>query len=268
MPDKTERLNILFIGDIVGRPGRNALIDELPRLREKYSPDLCIGNAENAAGGFGLTPKVADDLFNLGIDVLTSGNHIFDKKEIIPRISEDPRILRPSNYPSETPGKGSLLFRTTQGDAVGILNLMGRVFIDSIDCPFKAADNEIAELSRTTKVIFVDMHAEVTSEKTAMGWYLDGKVSAVVGSHTHVQTADECVLPKGTAYLTDAGMTGPVHSVIGIKTEIAISRFLTRLPRRFETAAGPAQVCGALVTVNKRSGKSENLERIQIRPRE
>lgn len=266
MPGKTPQINILFIGDIVGKPGRNALARVLGRLREEHSVDLCIGNAENAAGGFGLTPEVADDLFSLGVDVLTSGNHIFDKKEIIDRLARDGRILRPANYPRETPGVGSALVHTAGGEPVGVLNLMGRVFIDSIDCPFKTADEEIEKLGKTTKVIFVDMHAEVTSEKSAMGWYLDGRVSAVVGSHTHVQTADDRILPKGTAYLTDAGMTGPSDSVIGIKTENAISRFLTRLPKRLETANGISRVCGALVAVNRETGMAEKIVRIQTVP--
>lgn len=262
MPGKP--LNVLFIGDIVGKPGRNALHILLSRLREENSVDLCIGNAENAAGGFGLTPEVAEDLFGLGIDVLTSGNHIFDKKEIIDKLATDSRILRPANFPSETPGKGSALVNTANGDPVGVLNLMGRVFVDTIDCPFKAADSEIEKLKSRTNIVIVDMHAEVTSEKVAMGWYLDGRVSAVVGTHTHIQTADERILPKGTAYLTDAGMTGPSDSVIGVKTEIAISRFLTRLPRRLETAGGPSQLNGVLFVINRETGKAEGVRRLQI----
>ncbi|KMP10789.1 metallophosphoesterase [Candidatus Nitromaritima sp. SCGC AAA799-C22] len=258
-------LNILFIGDIVGKPGRNALSRTLSGLVEEHSIHLCVGNAENAAGGFGLTPQVASDLFDLGIHVLTSGNHIFDKREIIDHLAANSRILRPANYPAETPGKGSCLFETKDGIAVGVLNLMGRVFMDSIDCPFKRADEEIERLREKTNLIFVDMHAEVTSEKVAMGRYLDGRVSAVVGSHTHVQTADEEVLPNGTAYLTDAGMTGPSDSVIGIKTDGAISRFRTRLPKRLETAAGLAQINGAVVGIDRQTGKAKGIRRIQIR---
>jgi len=235
-------------------------------LIEEHSVQLCVGNAENAAGGFGLTPETANDLFKLGIHVLTSGNHIFDKREIIKHLDIDSRILRPANYPAETPGTGSYLFQTNSGVAIGVLNLLGRVFIDSIDCPFKRADEEIERLREKTNVIFVDMHAEVTSEKVAMGRYLDGRVSAVVGSHTHIQTADEEILPSGTAYLTDAGMTGPTDSVIGVKTEMAISRFRTRLPKRFETATGEAQFNGAIVAVDQESGKAESIRRIQIRP--
>ncbi|MFQ5674063.1 MAG: TIGR00282 family metallophosphoesterase [Nitrospinales bacterium] len=258
-------MNILFVGDIVGKPGRRALAGALASLREQHDVDLCIGNAENAAGGFGLTPDVAEDLFDLGIDVLTSGNHIFDKREILPYLSREVRVLRPANYPPESPGMGSYLANTGKGTWVGVLNLMGRVFIDTIDCPFKKADEEIKKLKQKTNIIFVDFHAEVTSEKTAIGWYLDGKVSAVVGSHTHVQTADEKILPRGTAYLTDVGMTGPMNSVIGIKTETAISRFITRLPKRFETASGEAQLNAALVKVDPRSGKANHIERIQVK---
>lgn len=259
-------MNILFIGDVVGKPGRTALQQALPGLREQYSIDLIIANVENAAGGFGLTPQVSEEFFQMGIDVLTSGNHIFDKKEIIEHLGKNERILRPANYPQATPGRGAYLALTRGGDYVGVLNLMGRVFIDTIDCPFKKADEEIEKLRKKAKIIFVDMHAEVTSEKTAMGHYLDGRVSAVVGSHTHVQTADECILPKGTAYLTDAGMTGPVDSVIGITKEIAISRFLTRLPKRMETSNNPGQVRGALVSIDSRSGRATAIQRIQIPP--
>ena len=195
-------MNILFIGDIVGKPGRRALSETLSNLRGKYLIDLCIGNGENAAGGFGLTPEISQTLFDLGIDIITSGNHIFDKQEIIPHLSRETRILRPANYPVESPGKGWALAKTSSGETVGVLNLIGRVFMDAVDCPFKKADQEILRLKPKTNVIFVDMHAEVTSEKNAMGWYLDGRVSAVLGSHTHEQTADDRILPGGTAYLT------------------------------------------------------------------
>lgn len=259
-------MNILFIGDVVGKSGRKALKEALPGLREQHSIDLSIANVENAAGGFGLTPQVSEEFFQMGIDVLTSGNHIFDKKEIIEHLGKNERILRPANYPDSTPGRGAYLALTRGGDYVGVLNLMGRVFIDTIDCPFKKADEEIAKLQEQTPVIFVDMHAEVTSEKVAMGRYLDGRASAVVGTHTHIQTADDCILAAGTAYLTDAGMTGPVDSVIGVKTETAISRFLKRLPRRLETATGASQVSGAVVSIDPQSGKAMEIERIQTPP--
>ena len=258
-------LNVLFIGDIVGKPGRSALGRTLPGLIEEHSIHVCIGNAENAAGGFGLTRQVADDLFGLGFHALTSGNHIFDKREIIDHLATEPRILRPANFPAETPGVGQYLHELEDGTSVGILNLMGRVFIDSIDCPFKRADEEVERLREKTNIIFVDMHAEVTSEKMALGRYLDGQVSAVVGTHTHVQTADEVILPNGTAYLTDASMTGPTDSVIGVKTEASISRFRTCLPKRFETADGEGQVNGAVIAINKETGKAESIKRIQIR---
>ncbi len=257
-------MNILFIGDIVGKPGRRALSETLSNLRNQYAIDLCVGNGENAAGGFGLTPEISQNLFDLGIDIITSGNHIFDKQEIIPHLTRETRILRPANYPVESPGKGWTFAKTLSGETVAILNLIGRVYMDTVDCPFKKADQEIPRLKEKTNIIFVDMHAEVTSEKNAMGWYLDGRVSAVLGSHTHVQTADERILPGGTAYLTDAGMTGPRNSVIGIKKETAISRFITRLPRRFETASGESQVSGAIVDIDGNLGKARSIERIQI----
>jgi len=259
-------VNILFIGDIVGKPGRMALARVLPDLKQEHSISFSIGNAENAAGGFGLTPDVADDLLGLGFDVLTSGNHIFDKREIIDYLDRKDRVLRPANYPAATPGKGACLTQLGNGVQVGVLNLMGRVFLDQIDCPFKKADEEVKKLREQTRIIFVDMHAEVTSEKVAMGRYLDGKVSAVVGSHTHVQTADDRILARGTAYLTDAGMTGPADSVIGIRTETVISRFLTRLPRRMETATGDGQVNGAVVSVDPETGHALKITRIQIAP--
>ena len=257
-------MNILFIGDIVGKPGRKALGQSLKKIRGQYHIDFCVGNGENAAGGFGLTPETANELFDFGIDVITSGNHIFDKQEILQYLSKEHRILRPANYPAENPGKGWILVKVANGEYVAVLNLIGRVHMDAVDCPFKKADIEIPRLRQKTGVIVVDMHAEVTSEKNAMGWYLDGRVSAVLGSHTHVQTADERVLPGGTAYLTDAGMTGPRNSVIGIKKEMAILRFITRLPRRFETASGESQVCAAVVDIDSASGKARSIERIQI----
>lgn len=263
LPDRGLMFNILFIGDVVGRPGREALKQFLPALVDEYSVKFCIANAENAAGGFGLTREVADDLFGLGIHVLTSGNHIFDKREIIAHFDREPRILRPANYPEKTPGRGAFISEMEDGVQVAVLNLMGRVFIDNIDCPFKKADEEISKIAETTRLIFVDMHAEVTSEKVAMGRYLDGRVSAVVGTHTHVQTADECVLPQGTAYLTDAGMTGPSDSVIGVKTEVAISRFLSRLPKRLETATGKGQLRAVVVSVDPETGRAKKIQRIQ-----
>jgi metallophosphoesterase (TIGR00282 family) len=257
-------MNILYIGDIVGKPGKHALDVSLQKLRDQYDVNLCIGNGENASGGFGITPEVADELFDIGIDVITSGNHIFDKKEIFPLLDRDSKVIRPANYPSEAPGKGSCLVKANTGETVAVVNLIGRVFMDPADCPFKKADSELSKLKQNTPIIFVDMHAEVTSEKTAMGWYLDGRATAVIGSHTHVQTADERILPKGTAYLSDAGMTGPKNSVIGVKTETAISKFISKLPRRFETATGESQLRGVIINVDTQSGKAKGIERIQV----
>lgn len=257
-------MNILYIGDIVGKPGKLALETSLQKLRDQYDINLCIGNGENASGGFGITPEIADELFGLGIDVITSGNHIYDKKEIIPTLDRSSNILRPANYPTEAPGKGSCFIKANNGQMVGVLNLIGRVFMDTADCPFKKADTEVSKLKAKTPIIFVDMHAEVTSEKSAMGWYLDGRATAVIGSHTHVQTADERILPNGTAYLSDAGMTGPKNSVIGIKTENAISKFISKFPRRFETATGETQLRAAVVNLDPQSGKAKGIERIQL----
>jgi hypothetical protein len=230
MPDK---LGFLFIGDIVGHPGRRALRRFLPRLREKYSPDFIVANGENAAGGVGITEEVGTELLGL-VDVLTSGNHVWDKKEALSYLGREPRLLRPANYPPVNPGQGSYILKSPRGWKAGILNLQGRVFMEALDCPFRVADAEVAKLRESTPVIVVDFHAEATSEKQALGWYLDGKVSAVIGTHTHVPTADEHILPKGTAYITDVGMAGGGCSVIGIRPEQAVARFLTARPQRFE----------------------------------
>jgi len=208
---------------------------------------------------------VAEELFNAGVDVITSGNHIWDKKEIYDYIIETPRLLRPANYPDGAPGAGSFVFSSAGGTKVGVLNLSGRVFMEAIDCPFRAADKAVARLSEETPVIFVDMHAETTSEKVAMGWYLDGRVSAVIGTHTHIQTSDERVLPEGTACITDAGMTGPTNSVIGVRKELVLERFLTGMPVRFEVASRGIELQGVLVAVDPASGKAESIERIKAR---
>jgi metallophosphoesterase (TIGR00282 family) len=226
-------LNILFIADVVGRPGRWAVSQLLPDLKRTHQIDFTIANVENAAGGFGLTKEIAKKIHTYGVDCLTSGNHIWDRKDIYPYLEEDFRILRPANYPPGVPGRGSAVFDAQDGSRVGVLNLQGRIYIKEIDCPFRVAEREIERLREETSILIVDMHAEATSEKIALGWYLDGKVSAVLGSHTHVQTADEAVLPRGTAYITDAGMTGSHDSVIGFNKEDALSRFLLQIPRRF-----------------------------------
>lgn len=257
-------MNILFIADIVGKPGRRAVAGLIPSLIDQYQLQLCIANGENAAGGFGLTEQVVRELCKSGVDVITSGNHLWDRKEILSLLDQDPCLLRPANYPPQVPGCGSAVFRTPGGVPVGVLNLQGRVFIQETDCPFRVADRELETMRELTKVVVVDMHAEATSEKVAMGWYLDGRVSAVIGTHTHVQTADECILPGGTAYITDVGMTGPHDSVIGVKKEAVLERFLTQLPTRFETATGDVRFCGAVIEVDENTGRSKAIHRLKI----
>jgi len=261
-------MKILFIGDIVGKPGRRAVKELLPGLIGSRDIDLVIANCENAAAGFGVTRDIVEELFEAHIDVLTSGNHIWDKKEVLDFIDDYETLLRPANYPSVVPGAGSVLMPTPAGDYIGILNLAGRIFMHPIDCPFVTARNEVARLKTRTNVIIVDIHAEATSEKKALGWYLDGEVSAVLGTHTHVQTADNEVLPKGTAYISDAGMTGPFDSVIGIKKEMIIERFLNSMPNRFDVAKGDIRLQGVLMDIDAQSGKANAIERISVRLRE
>jgi metallophosphoesterase (TIGR00282 family) len=258
-------LKVLLIGDIVGDPGRRVIAHRLAEIKAAHGIDLVIGNAENAAGGFGITPKIAEELFTMGIDVLTTGNHAWDKREAVDYIAKERRILRPANYPETVPGLGRYVVDMGPVGKIGVLQLMGRVFMPMTDCPFQAARRELEWLHAVTRIIIVDMHAEATSEKRAMGWFLDGQVSAVLGTHTHVQTADEEILPQGTAYLTDVGMTGPMASVIGITPTSAIEKFLTQMPKRFETASGPAILQGAIVTVDQRSGRAVAIERLQIK---
>ncbi|MBM3770149.1 MAG: TIGR00282 family metallophosphoesterase [Acidimicrobiia bacterium] len=255
-------MRLLFIGDIVGRPGRELVRRGLAYLVEQYQIDLVIANAENAAAGFGITREIGDQLLECGIDVMTSGNHIWDKKEAVDYIGAEPRLLRPANYPSGVPGNGSYLARTRDGRAVGVINVMGRVFMPAIDDPFTVVLREIEALRQRARVIFVDFHAEATSEKIAMGWHLDGKVTAVIGTHTHVQTADERILPKGTAYLTDVGMTGPHDSVIGVEIEAALGRFLNAMPVRLETATGNPRLHAAVVEAADDTGKATDIERV------
>ena len=255
-------LTILGIGDIFGEPGRRALAHFLPRLRAEYEVDLVVANVENAAAGFGVTPALARGFLDGGVDVLTSGNHVWDKKEIVEYIVKENLLLRPANYPRGTPGVGSVVVKAG-AHRVGVLNLQGRVFMTPIDCPFLTADAEVERLRADTPIILVDMHAEATSEKQAMGWYLDGRVSAVVGTHSHVQTADERLLPGGTAYLTDLGITGPFDSVIGVDKALAIQRFLTGMPNRFEPARGRVRVQGAVIRIDAESGRAVAIERVQ-----
>ncbi len=255
-------MNILCIGDVYGEPGRRALAHWLPRLRAELEVDLVIANVENAAGGFGVTPALARGFLAAGVDVMTSGNHVWDRKDVVEYIAKENLLLRPANYPRGAPGVGSVVVKAGAA-RVGVLNLQGRTFMVPIDCPFARADEEVGRLRAETPVVIVDMHAEATSEKQAMGWYLDGRVSAVVGTHSHVQTADERILPGGTAYLTDLGITGPFDSVIGVRPELAIQRFLTGLPNRFEPARGRSRVQGALIRVDPQSGRAVAIERVQ-----
>jgi 2',3'-cyclic-nucleotide 2'-phosphodiesterase len=257
-------VKLLFIGDVIGKPGRQALSNELHRLVDRYMVDLVIANGENAAGGFGITEETARDLYRCGIHLLTSGNHIWDKKDALDFIKREEMLLRPANYPEGTPGRGSTVITTAGGIKVAVLNLEGRVFMNNLDCPFRVADREIELLKRETPIIFVDFHAEATSEKAALGWYLDGRASAVVGTHTHVQTADERILTGGTAYITDVGMTGSYDSVIGVRKEEAIGRFLTQLPAKFEVAKKDIRLNAVVIEVDEQSGKALGIERIAV----
>lgn len=257
MPDK---IKILFVGDVIGRPGRRALKRILPDVKRKYAPHFLVANAENAAGGVGITRKTCGELLEK-IDVLTSGNHVWDKKDVFSFMDEEPRLLRPANYPPQNPGRGAGVYVADSGVKVGVLNLQGRVFMDAVDCPFRKAEEELESLRAQTPVVLVDFHAEATSEKMAMGWYLDGKVSAVLGTHTHVSTADERILPQGTAYLTDVGMVGGYDSVIGIKKEPAIQRFLTALPQRFIPDKGKMMFASVFLEVDSRTGKALSIQR-------
>ncbi len=257
MPDK---FSFLFLGDIIGRTGRRALEKFLPILVKKYSPSLIIANGENAAGGSGITEDIGKELF-LNVDVLTSGNHIWDKKEALPYLERESRLIRPANYPSVNPGRHSYVFQHSGGTKAAILNLQGRVFMEPLECPFRRADEEIAILEKETPIIIVDLHAEATSEKQAMGWYLDGRVSAVIGTHTHVLTSDERILPQGTAYITDVGMVGGYNSVIGIAREQALQRFLTSRPQRFEPSKDGLFLSGIHVDIDPQTGKAISIQR-------
>ncbi len=257
-------LRVLLIGDVVGRPGRSALRAHLQPLLKRERVDFVIANAENAAGGFGITEKAGQELFGFGIHVLTSGNHIWDKKEAVPYIEKEDRLLRPSNYPLGVPGNGSIVYPLANGVSVAVLNLSGRVFMPDMDCPFRKADEFLRQVSGRTKIIIVDFHAEATSEKEAMGHYLDGRASAVIGTHTHVQTADEAVLKGGTAYISDVGMTGPTDSIIGVRKEQVIERFLHQVPTRFEVAKGPTVISAVMVEIDVDSGRASSIKRYQV----
>ena len=257
-------MNILFIGDIVGRPGRDLVRLGLEALVDAYAVDFVVANAENAAAGFGITREIGDDLLGYGVDVMTSGNHIWDKKEAIDYIGAEARLLRPVNYPAGVPGRGSYVGRTADGRAVGVVNAMGRVFMLHIDDPFAVARREVEALRERTRIVFVDFHAEATSEKIAMGWHLDGLATAVVGTHTHVQTADEQILPEGTAYLTDVGMTGPHDGIIGVERDAALGRFLTGMPARFETAGGNPRLHAVVVAADDETGRATSIRRLSL----
>ncbi len=252
-------MRILMIGDVIGKPGREAIQSLVPGLRRELKIDLVVANGENSAGGFGLTPETAEEILDGAVDIITSGNHIWKQKEIIPYISEEWPLIRPANYPPGTPGKGHMRVGNTL-----VVNLMGRVFMNTLDCPFRAADQLLAEVNGTNpaKVVVVDFHAEATSEKQAMAWYLDGRVSAVVGTHTHVPTADARILPKGTAFVTDLGMTGPYNSIIGSEVGAVLNGFLTQMPRRLTVPNGPVMMNSVLVEVDDESGAATGIQRI------
>ena len=256
-------MKILFIGDIFGAPGRRIVADHVEDIVKSNQIDLAIANAENAAGGFGITPAIAEDLFALGLDVLTSGNHVWDKRELYDYLNRQPRLLRPANYP-EAPGHGLVTVKARNGVECAVINLQGRTYMPSTDCPFRKADSLLSQLDPAVKVKFVDFHAEVTSEKMAMGWYLDGRVSAVVGTHTHVPTADTRILPGGTGYQTDCGMTGPYRSVIGVDTETILQRFLSGLPVRMEAAKHGVELHSVIVDVDEETGKARAVRRHTI----
>jgi metallophosphoesterase (TIGR00282 family) len=257
-------MKILFIGDIVGKPGRRAIRELLPEIIIQHKIDFVIANCENAAAGFGVTRDVVEELYSYHINVLTSGNHIWDKKEISEFVEDYEALLRPANYPAGSPGWGSVIRPDSSGRSCGVINLMGRVFMKPIDCPFRAAEREIDKMKKYTAIIIVDMHAEATSEKEAIGWFLDGRVSAVLGTHTHVQTADESILPGGTAYITDVGMTGPFNSIIGIRKDAVMERFLTQIPNKFDVAKDDVRLQGVLVDIDGKSGKAIGIDRLTV----
>ena len=257
-------MRILFIGDIFGKPGRDIARRAIPALVEQQSLDLVIANVENSAAGFGVTGDIADTILGYGVDVMTTGNHVWDKKEVLEYIPRQPKLLRPANYPSSVPGRGSYVTRTRTGEPVGIINIMGRVFMTPIDDPFAVVLREVDAMHAKARVVIVDFHAEATSEKVAMGWHLDGRVTGVFGTHTHVQTADERILAKGTAYITDVGMTGPHDSIIGVTVEAALGRFLNAMPARFESATGPGRLNAVIVTADPATGKAVSIERLNL----
>lgn len=258
-------MKVLFIGDIVGKVGRLTTKALVPTIVDRYKIDLVIANGENAAGGFGITDKIVSEILSYGVHIITTGNHVWDKKEFIAQISKEDRLLRPLNYPPGVPGYGSIIYSLPNGIKAAVINISGRVFMSNIDCPFRTGKEEVEKLSTKTKVIIIDFHAETTSEKIAFGYFMEGKVSAVIGTHTHVQTADEKILSGGTAYITDVGMTGPYHSVIGIEKELVLERFLTNIPVRFETARGEGIFSAAVIEIDEKTGKASAIQRLLLK---
>lgn len=258
------KINVLVIGDIVGKPGRIILKNKLKTFIDKEQIHFCIANGENTAGGAGITEEIARELFSYGVDVITTGDHIWDKKDILHFLETNRDVLRPANYSPLAVGRGYVVKDSSLGISIGVINLLGRVFMKPVDCPFRTVDEILKTMSRETKVIFVDMHAEATSEKIAMGWYLDGRVSAVFGTHTHVPTADEHVLPKGTAFISDLGMTGPHESILGRKIECVLKAIVTQMPTRFEVAEGDIRISGAKIVVDSQTGKADSIKRVQV----
>ncbi|TMW73279.1 TIGR00282 family metallophosphoesterase [Alteribacter natronophilus] len=256
-------MKVLFIGDVVGSPGRKMLKEYLKRLKGKYRPDVTIVNGENAASGKGITEKVFHEIKEAGADIITLGNHTWDKREIFDFIEDKPEMIRPGNFPPDNPGTG-IAYHKSGSQTIAVISLQGRTFMPPIDCPFRKADEMVEEAKGKSDFIFVDFHAEATSEKQAMGWYLDGKVSAVVGTHTHVQTADARILPEGTGFITDVGMTGPYDGILGVEKEAVLHRFLTNLPTRFEVTKGREQLNGVYVTLNRQSGRADSIRSIMI----
>jgi metallophosphoesterase (TIGR00282 family) len=258
-------MRILFIGDIFGRPGREIVRQALPALVDRHSIDFVIANVENAAAGFGITGDLAETILSYGVDVMTTGNHVWDKKEVLEYFPTQPKLLRPANFPpAGAPGRGSCLGRTRTGEPIGVVNVMGRIFMPPLDDPFAVVLKEIEALRARARVIIVDFHAEATSEKIAMAWHLDGRATAVLGTHTHVQTADERILPKGTAAITDVGMTGPHDSIIGVTVEAALGRFVSGMPAKFEPATGPARLNAVVITAEHATGRASQIERVNL----
>lgn len=256
-------MNVLILGDIVGKPGRQICTALLPKIRERENIDFVIANGENLAGGSSVTEETVDEIFRAGVDVITTGDHIFRKREGAEVVEKNRRVIRPLNYPPGTPGKGSVITSSQDGVSVGVINLLGRVFMKPVDCPFRTVEKELEAMLRQTPVVFVDVHAEATSEKIAMGWFLDGRATAVFGTHTHIQTSDEIILTHGTAYITELGMCGPYRSVIGRRTEQVLKQFISQIPARLEVADGDIRISGIVVEVNPANGRALSIRRVQ-----